>query len=185
MRITKHTGLLLVWFNQRRTVVGSYVECAAAISAAQLHNWAIGWWSVGSLLWNPISLRANANARKTLRQQAEQASAYSQWWATYYGVGYPHTKVWSPPPAPPARRKWWLWIPLGILGLIMALIVLIFIIALISVIINRINPAPKPNTYGQAGIEQVEARDWDTYRPALAASNVTWCPKVRAEHTSV
>jgi hypothetical protein len=134
---TKHTGAVLLWFNRRRTVTGSYAQCDAALAEAQAHNWALGWLSVGSLLWNPISLRSNANSRKALRQHAEQASAYSQWWATHYGAGDPHTRVWYPPPPTPARRRWWLWIPVGILVLIVALIVLFLAIGLIATIVDR------------------------------------------------
>jgi hypothetical protein len=77
--VTKHTGGLVFWYNQRRTVSGAYPQCEAAINQAQLHNLFFGWWSIASLLWNPISLWKNASARTVLRQQAEQAHQYAQW----------------------------------------------------------------------------------------------------------
>jgi hypothetical protein len=43
-------------YNQRRTVTGAYAQCDAAINKAQQHNLLFGWWSIASLLWNPISL---------------------------------------------------------------------------------------------------------------------------------
>jgi hypothetical protein len=88
-------------------VTGSYAQCDAAISQAQLHNLLFGWWSLASLLvWNPVSLWQNTSARKALRQQAEQAQQYAQWWVANYG-GRPQSG-WAPPPAParPAQGAW-------------------------------------------------------------------------------
>jgi hypothetical protein len=99
--VTKHTGALFFWYNQRRTVTGSYAQCEAAIKAAQLHNVLFGWWSIASLLWNPISLGRNVSARKALRQQADQAQHYAQWWTATYGGGPQHAPGWAPPPGPP------------------------------------------------------------------------------------
>lgn len=158
--VTKHTGAAIFWFNQRQTVSGSYLQCTAALSGAQGHNLLLGWWSVGSLLWNPIALSANANSRKVLRQQAEQAAAYSQWWATYYGAGDPNTRVWAPPPEPPARKKWWLWIPVGIVGLIIALFLLLIIIGLISRAVKGKSHDSERSTYGQSQVEHVVTGGW-------------------------
>ena len=73
VRTVKHTGALIFWLNQRYTTTGTYAQCQAAIDQAQQHCILAGWWSIASLLWNPISLSQNASARKTLRQQAQQA----------------------------------------------------------------------------------------------------------------
>jgi hypothetical protein len=71
VRPMKHTGLLLVWYNQRSAVTGTYAQCLAAINAAQRYNRVVGWWSVASLfLWNWIALGANRSERKRLGQQA-------------------------------------------------------------------------------------------------------------------
>lgn len=74
VRITKHVGLLIAWYNTTTTVTGTYAQCQAAITDAQRHNLAVGWWSIASLLaWNWIALATNASARKTLQRQAAQA----------------------------------------------------------------------------------------------------------------
>jgi hypothetical protein len=99
VRVTRHVGALIFWYNQYRTVTGTYAQCNAAITAAQQHNLLLGWWSLASLLvWNPISLSRNASARKLLRQQAEQARQYAQWWVANYGGRAQST--WTAPPAP-------------------------------------------------------------------------------------
>lgn len=84
VRTVKHTGAMVIWINQRRTTTGTYAQCSAAIDAAQQHCLLVGWWSIASLLWNPISLSENASARRALRRQAQQAHEYAVWWATYY-----------------------------------------------------------------------------------------------------
>jgi hypothetical protein len=132
VRTVKHTGALIFWMNQRYTTTGSYAQCEAAIDEAQQYCMLLGWWSMVSLLWNPISLSQNATARKALRQQAQQAHDYALWWATYYGGGAQNTPVWTPPPPQPARRKWWLWIPLAVIGLTVGLFILLAIIGALT-----------------------------------------------------
>jgi len=106
--VTKHVGALVFWYNQRRAVTGSSAQCDAAIGKAQLHNLLFGWWSLASLLWNPISLYRNTAARKGLRQQAAQAQHYAQWWATTHGGGPQQPPMWTSPPGPPgpSREAW-------------------------------------------------------------------------------
>jgi hypothetical protein len=99
--ITKHGGALVFWYNQRRTVTGSYAQCDDAISKAQVHNLLLGWWSFASLIWNPISLWRNTSARKALQQQAEQAQQYAQWWFANHGGQPQQQPLWTPPPTPP------------------------------------------------------------------------------------
>jgi hypothetical protein len=71
VRITKHTGLVYIWVNQRRTFTGTVAQCETAIRNAQLHNLLAGWWGIVSLLlMNWIALFENLGARKTLRRQA-------------------------------------------------------------------------------------------------------------------
>ncbi|WP_293004247.1 hypothetical protein [Mycobacterium sp.] len=125
VRTVKHTGALIFWMNQRFTTTGSYAQCEAAIDEAQQYCILLGWWSIASVLWNPISLSQNASARKALRLQAQQAHDYAVWWATYHGGGVAHTPIWAPPPARPGRRKWWVWLPLAVVGSSLALIIVI------------------------------------------------------------
>jgi hypothetical protein len=98
--VTKHTGGLIFWYNQRRTITGTYQQCDAAITNAQRHNMLFGWWSLGSFLWNPISLARNGSARNALRQQADQAQQYAYWLATNYGAGRQSSPPWATPLAP-------------------------------------------------------------------------------------
>lgn len=94
--VTKHTGALFLWFNQRQTITGSYAQCDAAITRAQQHNLIFGWWSFLSVLLNPIALLSNSSARKSLQQQTYQAHQYAQWWASTYGAR--QQPSWTPPP---------------------------------------------------------------------------------------
>lgn len=121
-----HTGAMVIWINQRRTTAGTYAQCTAAINTAQQHCMVLGWWSIGSLLWNPISLAHNLAARKSLRLQAQRAHDYALWWAIYHG-GPQHT-VWTPPVDAPTRAKWWVWIPVAVAAAIVAMFVLMVII---------------------------------------------------------
>lgn len=124
VRTFKHTGAVVLWLNQPCITTGSYAQCEAAIDAAQQHCILAGWWSMGSLVWNPISLARNARARTVLRRQARQAHDYALWWATYQAGGR-HFHVWAPPPTRAAYTKWWMWLPLIMIPLIVALIVAI------------------------------------------------------------
>jgi hypothetical protein len=110
------------WLNQPYVTTGSFAHCEAAIDGAQQHCMLAGWWSMGSLVWNPISLARNARARVVLRRQAGQAHDYALWWATYQAGGR-QMHVWTPPPTRPAYTKWWMWLPLIMIPLIVALIV--------------------------------------------------------------
>ncbi len=123
VRTVKHTGALIFWMNQRSTTTGSYAQCEAAVDAAQQHCMLAGWWSLASVLWNPISLAQNASARRNLRLQGQQAHDYAMWWVTYYGGGPQRYPVWTPPPPQPAGRKWWLWLPLAVAGSFIALMI--------------------------------------------------------------
>ncbi len=74
VRIRKHTGAIILMFNQTYTVTGTLAQCEAALRNALLHNLLAGWWSVGSaLIWNWVALVENHSARKHLHRQATQA----------------------------------------------------------------------------------------------------------------
>ncbi|ORB32752.1 hypothetical protein, partial [Mycobacterium paraseoulense] len=93
VRIRKHTGAVVLMFNQTYTVTGTFAQCEAALHDALVHNLLAGWWSVASILgWNWIALLENHTARRNLHRQAAQAYANA--------VGAP----WAQPPAPPAGR---------------------------------------------------------------------------------
>jgi len=125
VRTIKFTGAVAFWMSQRSTTTGSYAQCDAAIDAAERHCMLAGWWCIVSVLGNPICLYQNARARKTLRLQAQQTHDYARWWATSYGGGPQNMPVWTPPPSQFPLRKWWVWAPLAIVGLLIALIVLL------------------------------------------------------------
>jgi hypothetical protein len=73
VRLTKHTGLVMLYINQSYTVTGTLEQCEAAIREAQLHNVLAGWWSFSSaLVMNWAALIDNLSARKALRRQAIQ-----------------------------------------------------------------------------------------------------------------
>lgn len=79
VRVVKHTGLVVMWQNQRYTVTGNYAYCLAAIRDAQQHNLAAGWWSLTSaVLFNWIALIANYNAKTKLQQSASQIPGMGQ-----------------------------------------------------------------------------------------------------------
>ncbi|MCV7357402.1 hypothetical protein [Mycolicibacterium fluoranthenivorans] len=82
-----HVGALIFWFNQRRTVQGSYAQCDSALRSAQTQNLIFGWWSFFSILiLNWVTLLHNSNARKRLNRDAQQAREYALWWHTYVGT---------------------------------------------------------------------------------------------------
>lgn len=79
-----HIGALIFWFNQRRTVTGTFAQCDAALRSAQTQNLLLGWWSVVSILvMNWIALAYNISARSKLKRDVQQAQAYAQWWYQY------------------------------------------------------------------------------------------------------
>lgn len=76
VRLTKHTGLIMAWYNQSYTVTGTFAQCERALSQAQQHNLIAGWWSFASLLvWNWVALATNHSARTALRNNASRAFA--------------------------------------------------------------------------------------------------------------
>lgn len=81
VRITKHTGAVIVMFNQTYTVTGTFAQCEAALRNALLHNLLAGWWGIWSaLICNWVALVENHNARKHLHRQAAQYAAQAAAW---------------------------------------------------------------------------------------------------------
>ncbi|GAA2069193.1 hypothetical protein [Williamsia deligens] len=71
VRLTEHTGALILWSQRRYTVVGTLEECEAAYRRAQNHCLAVGWWSIASvILFNWIAIAGNRSAIRGARQQA-------------------------------------------------------------------------------------------------------------------
>lgn len=92
VRITKHTGLVMLALNQSYTFTGTFAQCEAELRGALLHNLLAGWWSITSVIaWNWVALLENHNARKALRRQAAQASPAPQ----------PQSPPWTQPTPPP------------------------------------------------------------------------------------
>lgn len=89
VRIRKHTGAIILMFNQTYTITGTFAQCEAALRNALLHNLLAGWWSIASvLIWNWVAILDNHSARKHLHRQAAQAYIAE-------------TAAWRQPPAPP------------------------------------------------------------------------------------
>lgn len=83
IRLSKHTGMLIMFSTRTYTVTGTLEQCEAAYRDAQNHNLAAGWWSVLSLLlMNWIALSGNNAQINQIRRLAAQPPSY--------------------PPAPPA-----------------------------------------------------------------------------------
>ena len=71
MRLTEHTGALILWSQRHYTVVGTIEECEAAYRRAQNHCLGAGWWSIASLiLFNWIAISGNRSAIRAVRRQA-------------------------------------------------------------------------------------------------------------------
>jgi hypothetical protein len=71
LRLTRHTGLVIAWFNTTSTHTGTYDQLRVAYRNAQTFCLLAGWWSVLSLLaLNWISLYRNYSAMQQLRRLA-------------------------------------------------------------------------------------------------------------------
>ncbi|ALM17290.1 hypothetical protein [Mycobacteroides abscessus] len=86
VRLTKHTGMLLMFSTRSYTITGTLEQCEAAYRDAQTHNLAAGWWSFLSiLLMNWIAIFGNMGQINQIRRLAAQPPAYQ----AYPPVGYP------------------------------------------------------------------------------------------------
>ncbi|OBJ82747.1 DUF2510 domain-containing protein [Mycobacterium asiaticum] len=70
--LLKHTGALILWFQQTVRFTGTLEQCERAYRDAQNHCLIAGWWSIASLLLNPIALFHNRSAIRKLRNLAQQ-----------------------------------------------------------------------------------------------------------------
>ena len=73
--LTKVTGVVVVAHQATRTYAGTAAQLEEAYKKAQVHNLLFGWWSIPSLIWNPIALVRNINRIKSLRALAAQPHA--------------------------------------------------------------------------------------------------------------
>jgi hypothetical protein len=71
IRLTTHSGLLLVGRSRWHNVQGSYDECVDAYRRSQTHNLLLGWWGIASLaFFNWVALVNNRRALSALRTLA-------------------------------------------------------------------------------------------------------------------
>jgi hypothetical protein len=73
LRLTRHSGMLIAWSNQTRTVSGSFDQCEEFYNQVQRHNYLLGWWSYSSIITNPIIIVRNHRAMKKLQVLAGRA----------------------------------------------------------------------------------------------------------------
>lgn len=68
IQLTKHTGYLVMWSNERRSFSGTSAQLHAAYDRTRRHNLLLGWWSPASPLVNSYVLFIN---RRTLKKLEE------------------------------------------------------------------------------------------------------------------
>ena len=85
VRVVKHTGMVIAWWQQTYTVRGSYDQCLRAIREAQNMNLLLGWWSILSLvLFNWVAIFQNVAALVAHKRQVQAVQAY---WASHPSQG--------------------------------------------------------------------------------------------------
>jgi len=70
LTLKKHTGMLVASRQITYKAQGTYDECIAAYKKAQLHNLAFGWWSIFSIIYNPLAMLFNYRAKRKLDELA-------------------------------------------------------------------------------------------------------------------
>ena len=77
VKLTEHTGALILFNIRTFTVTGTLEQCEAAYRRAQTHNLLAGWWSLLSvLLMNWIAIFGNMGQISAVRRLASQPPAY-------------------------------------------------------------------------------------------------------------
>ncbi|MGH3723026.1 MAG: hypothetical protein ACRDUS_02720 [Mycobacterium sp.] len=103
LRLTKHTGMLIMFSTRSYTITGTLQQCETAYRDAQTHNLAAGWWSFLSILvMNWIAIFGNMGQINQIRRLAAQPPAYQGQAPTGYPpppAGYPYPQPPYPPPA--------------------------------------------------------------------------------------
>jgi hypothetical protein len=78
----KHTGLLVLWFNQQSSFTGTHAQVQAHIWKSLIHCLLLGWWSILSIvLYNWVAIFQNVAALVALKRQAQAVQAY---WASQH-----------------------------------------------------------------------------------------------------
>lgn len=111
LRLIKHTGALIFWFQQNVYVSGTREQCEAGYRDAQFHNLLAGWWSFLSILvLNWIALFGNLSAIRKLRELDAQGgpSSIPGYQPAQFASAAPATPAgWYPDPSgQPAQRYW-------------------------------------------------------------------------------
>ena len=76
IRLTRHTGWLIMFVQRRYTFTGTLDECERAYRNAQIHNLLAGWWGFLSVLvMNWIALFSNMSSIRRLRRIAQHPPA--------------------------------------------------------------------------------------------------------------
>ena len=67
------TSFLVVTQRKTRQYTGTYEQLMEQYRKATTHNLVAGWWGIPfGLIWTPLALRRNAQARQKLREIASQ-----------------------------------------------------------------------------------------------------------------
>ncbi|OBI91367.1 DUF2510 domain-containing protein [Mycobacterium asiaticum] len=108
--LLKHTGALIFWFQQTVRFTGTLEQCERAYRDAQNHCLIAGWWSIASLLLNPIALFHNRSAIRKIRnlaQQPQQPQQFQQSQAV--GARSPGAMPagWYPDPSGHPGQRYW------------------------------------------------------------------------------
>jgi Protein of unknown function (DUF2510) len=112
IRLIKHTGALILWYQRSFAVTGTLQECEAAYRSAQVYNLALGWWSMFSLLlMNWIALFSNMNAIRKVRAMARAGGGgpvqpHVATAAGQFGPPSPMPAGWYANPSGPGQRYW-------------------------------------------------------------------------------
>jgi hypothetical protein len=64
--LTRHYGVLILYFQSTKTFIGTYDECVKEYNKAQISNLILGWWSILSIIVNPIVILLNFLAKRKL-----------------------------------------------------------------------------------------------------------------------
>lgn len=101
VKLTEHTGALILFSVRTITVTGTLEQCEAAYRRAQTHNLLAGWWSFLSvLLMNWIAIFGNMSQIITVRRLAAQPPAYPVAPPPAYPVAPPPPAAYPYPPSP-------------------------------------------------------------------------------------
>ncbi len=67
LRLSKVTGLLIIAQNSTKVYTGTKDQLEVVYKNTLMHNLLLGWWSIFSIVWNPLALYRNHQALQKLR----------------------------------------------------------------------------------------------------------------------